>query len=176
MTTTLVPTLPFPPVLRTFHEEAVITLDSRRGTWLLIPAERDPLRTRDGRHVIPAPQRRELEKITGKMHFDRIVIAHELDPTGPIRELLPQLRFGPHLCTDETARTLVGPLPAHPGLARATRFLDRLLKGGTSTMTSLASRAADAVLDPVVFGVVGRPTSPVTGDVALWYPLVSWRW
>jgi hypothetical protein len=40
---------------------------------------------------------------------------------------------------------------------------------------TVAARVADAVLDPIVFGVIGR-RPPRPGDATLWFPLVAWRW
>ncbi|MDF3049697.1 MAG: hypothetical protein K0R87_1335 [Pseudonocardia sp.] len=82
------------PIVVEWSEAPVLTLD--RGTpWLVGPAERDPVRTRTGRAIIPREQRAQLERIrsTG-VRFDRVAIAHELDPAGPVRPLLPLLERG----------------------------------------------------------------------------------
>jgi hypothetical protein len=104
--------------------------------------------------------------------FQRLAIAHELDPQGPVRELLPALRNGPKTCTDEVARTLVGGVPEHPGVTRAVQALDVLVCGATS---AVPDRVWNALLDPIIFGIIG-PTPPCHGQLCLWYPLAAWRW
>ena len=86
-------------------------------------------------------------------------------------ELLPALRQGSVACSAATARLLVGPPPPHPAVRRAARLLDALVGGAWSG----AAGVVDAVLDPIVFGVVGR-RPPCPGDLTLWVPLVAWRW
>lgn len=148
----------------------VVALDRGRP-WLVAPVERDPL-ARNGRTVVPAPQLRQLERIAQRnVPFQRLAIAHELDPAGPASTLVPLLANGPRTCTDDVARALVGPLPPHPGLARAARVIGSLVGAATAT----ARTALDLLLDPIIFGVVA-PSSPAHGELSLWYPLVAWRW
>jgi hypothetical protein len=157
------------PIVVEWSEAPVLTLN--RGTpWLLGPAERDPLRNRMGKPILPRQQRTKLERIrsTG-VRFDRIAIAHELDPTGPVRPLLALLEQGPQPCTDNVAGLVVGQTPPHPGLYRAVRAIDSMCRGPAAT------RVLDRLLDPIVFGVVA-PGTPRDGNPSLWYPLVVWRW
>jgi hypothetical protein len=121
---------------------------------------------------VPRAQRRALAALAAQgVPFERIAIAHELDPLGPVRLLVPALCDGPRTCTPIVARQVAGPLPAHPGLARMSRAFGRLA-GAT---ISAGSAAAALLLDPIVFGVVA-PDRLDHGAPALWYPLVAWRW
>ena len=159
------------PIVMTWPETTMVALD-RGSPWAFGPAECDPLRDHRGRVPIPRAARARLQELAGRgLPFQRVALAHELDPGGPVQELLPTLRQGAVECTAATARRLVGPPPPHPVVARAARVLDAIVGGAGGS----AFRVVDAVLDPVVFGVVGlRP--PRHGDATLWFPLAAWRW
>jgi hypothetical protein len=119
--------------------------------------------------VLPRPVIRRLAELAAlELPFQRLAIAHELDPDGPAASYLPALRAGPRPCTAAEARTLVGPPPAHPAVRRTVRILDTLL-GRT------ARAAKETLLDPILFGVVGSPQL-VPGETARYYPLAAWRW
>ncbi|TCK21388.1 hypothetical protein [Pseudonocardia endophytica] len=155
------PELPSPVVLH-WSDEPVLLLDAGRP-WLYGPAGRDPAAV-DGRAVLPRRQVRRLAQFAGHgIALHALAIAHELDPAGPVAELVPDLADGPRTCTDEVARVVVGPVPAHPALARATRLLEGVV------------RTTADLLDPIVFGVVGT-CKPEHGDLCLFYPLTAWRW
>ena len=140
--------------------------------WWVGPAEDDPMRDHRGRLPMPREARTRLrELMVFDLPFQRIAIAHELDPAGPVRDLLPALRRGSLACSAETARRLVGPPPPHPRVRHAARALARLVGGAAGT----AGRLTEIALDPVVFGVAA-PRAPRTGDATLWFPLVDWRW
>ncbi|MDQ2707948.1 MAG: hypothetical protein M3Z25_10055 [Actinomycetota bacterium] len=163
------PELSRPLVLR-WSDAPVLTLDRGRP-WLYSPIERDPL-ARGGRTVVPRAQLRQLDKLAARhLPIQRLAVAHELDPVGPARDLVPLLRNGSRTCTDDVARQLVGPLPAHPGVARAARLVDAVVGG--------AGRAAaggfGSLRDPVVFGVIA-PTRPLHGEPCLWFLLAAWIW
>jgi hypothetical protein len=96
--------------------------------------------------------------------FERLAIAHELDPAGPAAEIVPMLGDGPRTCTDAVARALVGPQPVHPWVRRVVQVFDEA-----------ARRTAEKVLDPILFGVVGAPDL-AHGRPAHFYPLAAWRW
>jgi hypothetical protein len=160
------PQLP-PAIVLPYSPQPVVALD--RGTaWLYTPAEGDP---HGG--VLPRRQRRQLRRIAATgARFDAVAVAHELDGNEPVQSLLPELRDGPRTCTDELARALVGPVPPHPGVARAAGALDALCSGNVLTR---AAGAIDRMLDPIVFGVVA-PFGLVHGAPAIFQPLVAWRW
>jgi hypothetical protein len=158
------------PLALSWSDEPVLALD-RGHPWLYGPIERDPL-ARDGRTVVPRAQMRQLKKLAArKLPVQRLAVAHELDADGPVRDLIPVLRRGSRTCTDDVARDVVGPLPPHPGLARAARVLDGLLGAATRTTAG----GLDLLLDPIIFGVIA-PTRPMNGQLCLWYPIIAWRW
>jgi hypothetical protein len=157
-----------------WSETPALVLDGE-VPWVFGPVERDPLRGGRGTSVLPRSARARLIKIAAYgVPFQRVTIAHELDPDGPVQELLPELSADPRPCTDETARRLVGAVPGHPGVSRAVRLLDQAIYGAASTAIG-PGQLFRKVLDPIIFGVVAaRPLRP--DDLALWYPLTAWRW
>lgn len=164
------PELPQPLVLP-WSELPVLGLD-RATPWLYAPVERDPLATPRGRTVMPRREIRRLRSAAGwGVPFQRVAIAHELDPDGAVQELLPTLGDGPRTCSDAIARAVVGPQPAHPAVRGTARALNTL--AGAGRVAALAGLAA--VLDPIVFGVIGMPDT-VHGQLALFYPISAWRW
>jgi hypothetical protein len=166
------PSLPKPLPLA-WNETPLVSIDRSGVPWTIGPAEHDPLRSTRGRTVIPYKQRAQLKRIAKLgVPFQRLAIAHELDPEGPVRQLLPALRTQPQTCTNELARVLVGDVPAHPGVTRAVTVLDAAVSGATS---AVGINAVVSILDPIIFGVIA-PTPPRHGQLCLWYPLVAWRW
>jgi hypothetical protein len=166
------PSLPTPLFLE-WAETPLVAVDRMGVPCVITPTERDPLRDRQGRTVLPRRQRARLNQIAKlDIPFQRLAIAHELNPEGPVRQLLPALRDGPKTCTDEVARALVGDVPQHPGVVRAVQALDVLVCGATSTVPD---RVWNALLDPIIFGIIA-PTPPRHGQLCLWYPLAAWRW
>jgi hypothetical protein len=166
------PSLPEPLPLA-WTETPLVSIDRSGVPWLIAPAEHDPLRTARGRTVIPHKQRAQLKRIAKlDIPFQRLAIAHELDPQGPVRQLLPALRTQPQPCTNELARVLAGAVPAHPGVTRAVTVLDAAVIGATS---AVGINAVISVLDPIIFGVIAT-TPPQHGQQCLWYPLAAWRW
>jgi hypothetical protein len=161
------------PLPLAWTETPLVSIDRSGVPWVIGPAEHDPLRSSRGRTVIPHKQRAQLKRIAKVgVPFQRLAIAHELDPEGPVRQLLPALRSQPQPCTHELARVLVGEVPAHPGVTRAVMVLDAAVSGVTS---AVGINAIVSVLDPIIFGVIA-PTPPRHGQLCLWYPLVAWRW
>ena len=166
------PSLPEPLSLA-WTETSLVSIDRSGVPWVIGPAEHDPLRSTRGRTVIPHKQRAQLKRIAKLgVPFQRLAIAHELDPQGPVRQLLPALRTQPQDCTNELARLLAGKIPAHPQVTRAVTVLDAAVNGATS---AVGINAIVSVVDPIIFGVLG-PTPPRHGQLCLWYPLVAWRW
>jgi hypothetical protein len=166
------PSLP-EPILLQWTETPLVSIDRSGVPWIIGPAEHDPQRSVRGRTVIPHKQRAKLKRIAKLgVPFQRLAIAHELDPEGPVRQLLPALRTQPQPRTNEAARLLVGEVPAHPGVTRAVMVLDAAVNGATS---AVGINAVVSVLDPIIFGVIA-PAPPRDGQLCLWYPLVAWRW
>ncbi len=165
------PQLP-PPIVLPWSDQQAVALDRSRP-WLYGPANTDPLMGERGPAVLPRRQRRQLARLAATgARFDAIGVAHELDPDGPAKDLLPQLVDGPRTCSETVARELVGPVPAHPGVARAVEVLASLVRGDASAR---AARMLDRLLDPVVFGIVA-PWPLAHGVPSVWQPLVAWRW
>jgi hypothetical protein len=165
------PHLP-PPIVLACSDHPVVGLDGDTP-WLYAFARHDPLLGENGVAVLPRPQRRQLQRIAATgARFDAVAVAHELDTDGPVRTLLPLLADGPRTCTDEVARALVRPVPAHPGVARAAGMLDALCGGDA---LAWAGEALDRLLDPIIFGVLA-PFGLVHGAPAVFAPLVAWRW
>lgn len=163
-----------PPIEREWSESPVMVLHGPEP-WLLGPAERDPLRGRLGTNVLPRAARTRLEEIEGLgVPFRRVAFAHELDPVGPVEPFLPALQLGPHTCGDELARTLVGEVPAHPGVVDLLATLDWAARGPRPTRDPLRT-AGRPQLSRIVFGVIA-PTPPRDGQLCLWFPLTAWRW
>jgi hypothetical protein len=166
------PSLPKPLPLA-WTETPLVSIDRSGVPWVIGPAEHDPQQSPSGRTVIPHKQRAQLKRIAKLgIPFQRLAIAHELDPEGPVRQLLPALRTQPQPCTDELAHVLAGEVPAHPGVTRAVMVLDAAVSGATS---AVGINAIVSVLDPIIFGVIA-PTPPRHGQLCLWYPLIAWRW
>ena len=166
------PSLPEPLPLA-WTETPLVSIDRSGVPWVIGPAEHDPLQSARGRTVVPHKQRAQLKRIAKLgVPFQRLAIAHELDPQGPVRQLLPSLRTQPQTCTNEEACVLVGKVPAHPGVTRAVMVLDAAVNGATS---AVGINAVVSVLDPIIFGVIA-PTPPQHRQLCLWYPLAAWRW
>ena len=165
------PELP-PPIVLPWCDQQAVALDRGRP-WMYGPATTDPLMGGRGPAVLPRPQRRQLARIAATgARFDAIGVAHELDPEGPARSLLPLLDDGPRTCSETVARELVGPVPPHPGVSRAVGALTALVRRDAGAR---AARALDRLLDPVIFGVIA-PLPLTHGAPSLWQPLVAWRW
>lgn len=165
------PQLPDPLVLP-WSELPVLGLD-RETPWLYGPIERDPLTTARGRAALPRWEIRRLRKLASwGVPFQRLAFAHELDPDGAVRDLLPTLRDGPRTCTDAVARAVVGPQPVHPAVRGTARVLDAVV--GRKAVVKIAGVLA-SMLDPIIFGVVGLPDT-THGRLALFYPLAAWKW
>ena len=167
------------PKLAPWIDRPLVALQHGRP-WLIAPAERDPLRTLDGRHVIPTRPLAELRRLSATgVQFDQIAIAHELNQQGQVRDLIPLLLDGPRICTDEVARQLVGPVPPHPRVAQVAGVMDRCagaIVRVASAGSAAAGRISALVHDPIIFGVVGCPGARAAGEAALWYPLTAWEW
>jgi len=182
------PTLP-EPVIATWIDSAVLHSSAGRP-WVIAPAEHDPLRGPDGTIAIPRNQMRELRALeaTG-VAFDRMAIAHELDPERILRFVRHPIPPEGLLVSDGDARALVGQQPLPRSTIRAARRLDAVasrvlltggaLVAGTVASGGLAAAAMAAIpllLDPIIFGVLGVSGSPKNGDVAAYFPLVAWDW
>ena len=166
------PSLPEPLPLA-WTETPLVSIDRSGVPWVIGPAEHDPLRTTRGRTVIPHKQRAQLKRIAKLgVPFQRLAIAHELDPKAPSVSCYPRYEPSHSPAPMKSPALLVGEVPAHPGVTRAVTVLDAAVSGATS---AVGINAVVSVLDPIIFGVIA-PTPPRHGQLCLWYPLVAWRW
>jgi hypothetical protein len=169
------PFLP-PPIAADWQEQPRLYLNQGEP-WLLLPAERDPLRTVKGEVAIPRAALADLQRIVdADVDFDRLAVAHEIDPArvpARIRAALPANGLD---CTDEVAEALIGKVPPPPSANR--RLADGLDKvvATLAGATQAAGDLAGAVLDPIIFGVIPLTGALTPGQPALYYPLAAWRW
>ena len=136
------PQLPEPRMFL-WSEQPVLVLD-RGMPWLYGPVERDPLMTARGQIVLPRREIKRLRALAAQnVPFQRLAIAHELDPDGPASDIVPLLGEGPRTCTDAVARRLVGPQPVHPWVRRASH----VGRYGWITATIEDAEALDTALE-----------------------------
>ena len=84
------PSLPEPLPLA-WTETPLVSIDRSGVPWVIGPAEHDPLRSARGRTVIPHKQRAQLKRIAKLgVPFQRLAIAHELDPRRPRPSAAPR--------------------------------------------------------------------------------------
>jgi hypothetical protein len=151
-----------------------LTGDSR--VWMLSPLSCDPLTGPGGRYVVPPSALADLRRIAAAgIEFHAMAVAHEIDPDGPVRQLVPQLRDGPRSCPPQLALALVGAVPADPRADRLARSMGRALTATARSMQVLARETA-ARLDPVMFGLIGADGRLDPGWPALWVACTSWEW
>jgi hypothetical protein len=156
---------------------------TRRGDWVLLRAEDDPL-VQARALPIPRRPRRQLARLhRAGIQVDDLLVAHEL-PAGLASEVLPGSGRAAMDLRPRDLRALI----EHPGPSRATVALaetggwiagvtGRAVRGGAVAAGGALAGAASlaAMVDPIVFaalvgGVVrGRPVGSVI-------ELVRWEW
>ena len=153
-----------------------LRLSSDGRVWMLSPLSCDPLTGPGGRYVLPPSAVADLRRIAAAgIEFHAMVVAHEIDPNGPARQLVPQLRDGPRSCPPDLARALVGPVPAEPRAAQLARSIGRAITAVVRPVQALAHETARQ-LDPVIFGLIGADGRLEPGWPALWVACTSWEW
>ena len=164
------PTLPAPMVLE-WSDNPFITL--KLGVpWIYEPVALDPLRSSRGAAVLPGRVQARLKRTARlAVPFHRVAMAHELDPDGPVRDELSELRSGPRPCTGDDARRLVRKVPANLWVTRFLALLDAAITGATFAVRTRAAAARKQV----IYGVVAS-SAIRDGEFCLWYPLAAWRW
>ncbi|MEQ7845771.1 hypothetical protein [Nocardioides kribbensis] len=140
--------------------------------WIVMPYDKDPLRTRNGGYPFPPKVKGELAALaqTG-VDFDTLAIAHELDPKGAVAPLLSKIPPTGLVCDDAATKALVGQTPATEGSKRMAATLNRagdaVAESAPKVLLGLAlapvaivaaplallAAAADGI-DPIVFGVL----------------------
>lgn len=174
---TRAPQLP-DPTLATWTEDARLYLQKGQP-WVVLPAERDPLRTLKGEVAIPDRCIAELQELVrAGVDFDRLAVAHEIAPPllpGPVVEVLHKSPAGVP-CAMPAVKKMLGDAPPPP---RSTRRMASVLDKVVETLTSsdsIVGAVVSAPLDPIVFGVIGPAGPPAEGDICAWFPLTAWRW
>lgn len=165
------------PVLASWDERPVLYLQ-KGEPWLLVPAERDPLRTLKGGVFIPDRALADLQRIVAAgLDFERIAIAHEVTPAHVPADLRGAIPNQGRPCTDEVAARLVGDLPAPTKTLKSAARLDSLVsKIVNATAATTAGLLAAGLSDPIVFGVLGPEGGPRPGRLAAYFPLAAWHW
>lgn len=169
------PFLPAPPLIP-WSEDPRIFVDRSRP-WMVVPAERDPLRTAKGGVVIPRDASAQLHRVarTGA-RFDRIAIAHELAAGALPSEFTTVVGPAGMTCDDDAAAALVGTkAPAPQRLVRRARRLDRLVECLANGTTTAIGGAVGSLVDPIVFGVAAACGDPEPGETVLFFPLAAWK-
>lgn len=158
------------PTIRVWSEEPTLQLHETRP-WLMEPADRGLGSGARSRLVLPKSARRRLRQFAGlRLPVRRLAVGQEIDPDGPARWLLAELRLGAQRCSEELVRTLTAAAPAHPGVARQIEALHWALGGvppGSGPAVPARTRS--------VFGVLA-PEPLAEGEPGVWYELTSWRW
>ncbi|MDQ6523994.1 hypothetical protein RB608_10300 [Nocardioides sp. LHD-245] len=164
------PKLP-PCTIAPWQPEPLLVMD-KGSPWILLPYDKDPLRTRDGGYPFPREVKRTLAAIAHKgVDFDSLAVAHELDPKGPVAPLLGKIPPEGVRCDEAAARELIGKTPAAEGHKRMAATLNRAgdaaAEYGPAALLGLALApvaivaapiallaAAASGIDPIVFGVL----------------------
>lgn len=165
-----VPDLPDYQVAR-WTPEPLLVMDAG-APWIVMPYDKDPLRTADGGYPFPRNVKQQLEGLAaGGAEFDTLAIAHELDPQGAVAPLLGKIPPNGLVCDAPTTKTLVGQTPATEVSKRMASTLNRAGDAiGTSAPKVLMGMAlapvavvaaplmllaaAAEVMDPIVFGIL----------------------
>lgn len=147
--------------------------------WIVLPAERDPLRTLKGEVAIPDRCISELQDLVkAGVDFDRLAVAHEIAPSllpGSVVEVLHKSPAGVP-CDMPAVKKLLGDAPPPPrSTQRMANILDKVVETLTSS-DSIVGAVVSAPLDPIVFGVIGPAGPPAEGEGCAWFPLTAWHW
>lgn len=160
------------PWLREFHvapwnTEPLLVMD-KGVPWIVMPYEKDPLRTSEGGYPFPTQVKSELQALarTG-VDFDSLAVAHELDPTGPVAPLLPKIPPAGLVCDETAAKTLVG---AVPGTEVSKRLASTLNRAGDAVAESAPKLLLGLALAPVA--IVAAPLALLGAAVAGVDPIV----
>lgn len=176
------------PLVASWEEQPRLVLD-RGMPWMVTPLENDPYRTGGGGYPFPAQVSAQLERISaGGARFHRIAIAHELDPNGPVAEMIKQIPPAGLVITAKTATECLGKTPAPHKTQHLASTMDKaantLIRAAKFSATAALAApvaaagllAGGAGLDPIVFGVIGIDGQPRNGQPAIYYPLAAWTW
>lgn len=151
--------------------EPLLVMDAG-APWIVMPYDKDPLRTADGGYPFPREVKQHLERLAASgADFDTLAIAHELDPKGAVAPLLAKVPPHGLVCDAPTTKTLVGQTPATEVSKRMAGTLNRagdaigasapkVLMGMALAPVAVVAApfmllaAAAEVMDPIVFGIL----------------------
>jgi hypothetical protein len=154
-----------------WNPEPLLVMD-KGLPWIVMPFDKDPLRTRDGGYPFPRDVKRRLQNLTSKgADFDTLAIAHELDPKGPVATLLGKIPPTGVRCDASITKALVGQTPATEASKRMASTLNRagnaVAESAPKVLLGLALApvaivaapfallaAAAEGIDPIVFGIL----------------------
>jgi hypothetical protein len=175
-----------------WHDDPLLVMD-KGMPWIVMPFDKDPLRTKDGGYPFPKKVKRELQTLVAAgVDFDTLAVAHELDPKGPVAPYVAKIPPAGLLCSENATKSLVGTTPATEVNKRMAATLNRagdaVVDSAPKVLLGLAlapvvvvaaplALVAGAVsgVDPIVFGVLHVDHQP-HHKVSLWYPLAAWKW
>ena len=170
------------PVLADWQDGHRLVVD-KGVPWVFGPLEIDPLLDRRGGMPLPDDVTAQLTQLSeAGAAFDRIVVAHELDPDGPASRHADDVpAWGLPISSVDARRYVTRPRASERSLDSAGALDDRLRRAGRlsrriAETAAIVAVAPLGVLDPIVFGVNGVVGQPRDGEPAIFYPLVAWRW
>lgn len=158
---------------------------SRGEPWVVGPLEIDPYRSSTGGYPFPPEVADKLRRISDSgARFHRIAIAHEVDPTGSVAPLMPKLTAQGLPVSLSDTQKMLGRTPAAAQPKALAAAMDKAIRRtltvakrtAAATTGALAAGVSGAMLDPIVFGVVGLGGPPKAGQPAIFYPLAAWVW
>lgn len=171
------------PLVASWDEGQRLVL-SRGEPWVVGPLEIDPYRSSTGGYPFPPEVAEKLRRISDSgARFHRIAIAHEVDP-GQVAPLLPKLTGQGLPVGPADTKRMLGRTPAAAEPKALAAAMDKAIRRtltvakrtAAATAGALAAGVGGAMLDPIVFGVVGLDGPPKAGQPAIFYPLAAWVW
>jgi hypothetical protein len=168
------------PIVASWDERHRLVID-RGEPWIVGPLEIDPYLTKTGGYPFPKDVGAQLERISmAGARFHRIVIAHEVDRTGPVVAVLPKVPRAGLAISAKDAKVYLGrtPSPEKPKDMAASfdKAIRKVVRAGAAGAAVVGAMLTAPMLDPIVFGVVGVHGQPRNGEPAICYPLAAWRW
>ncbi|MFN8525628.1 MAG: hypothetical protein U0821_21230 [Chloroflexota bacterium] len=152
----------------------------KKTDWVLLNLADDPLF--QDRQGFPIPRRvlEDLKRMEGKVHFDALFVAHEVQRGAVIEERpvpLEALQPAPPRVSAERSRGL-GDLSQVLWALATTPFVLGAVGGSLiATVASVAGTASVFAMDPVLLGVVVPPDeAPREQSEAAWFYLSHWAY
>jgi hypothetical protein len=147
--------------------DPLIHVDDDGRAWLVAPVGRIPGLSPTS--LLPGTTMHEVQRFArAGIAFHDLAVAHDLDPDGLVRHLVPQLLDGPRTCPDDVARALVGAV-VPPQRASMADLAVRV--AGFATGAAQKGVPPTVPRTRVVFGVIGTGPRLEPGGPALWVTL-----